>query len=255
MNIQAISDIHIDYEENLQWLYGLSKYDYQQDILILGGDISHRITLLELAFQQLKKIFREVIFVPGNHDLWVTGNGHTTSLEKFEQIRQLAATYEIHTTTLYLQDLTIIPLLGWYDYSFGYPSEGAKESWQDLYACKWQPFPSVAAVTDHFLGLNEKEITMARPGIPTITFSHFLPRIDLMPDYIPKDKQQIYPFLGSSGLEKQIRRINPLMHIYGHSHVNIAQTKDDITYINNAFGYPYETRITAKKLQCVYTIH
>ncbi|HVI48998.1 MAG TPA: metallophosphoesterase [Chitinophaga sp.] len=252
MKIQALSDLHIDYDENLQWLQGLSRYDYQEDTLILGGDISHHITLLETAFNMLKKTFREVIYVPGNHDLWVTGSKHSSSLEKFDHISRLAAAYGIHTSTLHLHNITIVPLLGWYDYSFGQPTTEAVESWQDFYACKWQGFSTVAAVTSYFLSLNERALSQLRPGIPRITFSHFMPRIDLMPDYIPQSKRFIYPFLGSYGLEKQIRRVNPLMHIYGHSHVNMQQTIDNIEYINNAFGYPNETRITAKKLQCIY---
>ncbi|MCW3466009.1 metallophosphoesterase family protein [Chitinophaga nivalis] len=252
MSIQALSDLHIDYSENLKWLQGLSRLDYQQDTLILGGDISHEMKLIETAFYHLKKIFKEVIFVPGNHDLWIAGNRQLTSLQKFDQIRRMAAVYGVHTSTLYLDNVTIIPLLGWYDYSFGQPTEIAIQSWQDFYACNWAGFNSVAGITQHFLALNETNLALHRPGIPTITFSHFLPRIDLMPDYIPADRRIIYPFLGSNGLEAQIRKVNPIIHIYGHSHVNVKRTIDDVFYINNAFGYPEETRITAKQLLCVH---
>jgi hypothetical protein len=40
--------------------------------------------------------------------------------------------------------------------------------------------------------------------------------------------------------------------VYGHSHVNRDVAIDGVTYINNAFGYPRETRITAKALRCVH---
>lgn len=252
MKIQAISDLHIDYTENLKWLKGLSRYDYQADILILGGDVSHHIPLIETAFYQLKKVFREVIFVPGNHDLWVKASTLNHSLEKFDLVNQLAKSYGIHTTALHLEQLTILPLLGWYDYSFGFPTRYAMDSWQDFYACQWRGFADMAAVTRHFLAFNEKELLNVRQGVPTITFSHFLPRIDVMPDYIPEDRRFIYPFLGSSGLEQQLRRVHPIMHIYGHSHLNRRVTLEGVEYINNAFAYPDETRISKKQLLCVY---
>jgi predicted phosphodiesterase len=73
-----------------------------------------------------------------------------------------------------------------------------------------------------------------------------------MPSFIPERKRLVFPVLGTSLLEKQIREIGSDMHIYGHSHVNRQAMLDGITYVNNAFGYPHESRITSKKLLCVY---
>jgi len=73
-----------------------------------------------------------------------------------------------------------------------------------------------------------------------------------MPHYIPADKRMLYPVLGSSLLEAQLRVLDSKLHVYGHSHVNRQVRIDGVTYINNAFGYPNETRITAKQLLCIY---
>ena len=61
----------------------------------------------------------------------------------------------------------------------------------------------------------------------------------------------LYPVLGTSLLEQQIRTLAPRMHIYGHSHVNRNLSIDGIRYINNAFGYPRETW-TKKELLSVF---
>jgi hypothetical protein len=79
-----------------------------------------------------------------------------------------------------------------------------------------------------------------------------VPRIDIMPSYIPFEKRNIYPVLGNIRIEEQIRKIGSNIHVYGHSHVNTRMVKDNVLYINNAFGYPYETKITAKKLICIH---
>ena len=79
-----------------------------------------------------------------------------------------------------------------------------------------------------------------------------MPRIDIMPSVIPPKRRILYPVLGSSLIDEQIRVIGSQIHLYGHSHVNLDITKDNTRYINNAFGYPSETRITAKKLVCLF---
>ena len=43
----ALSDIHTDYEENANWVRALSVSDYQDDILILAGDISDLPEVIE----------------------------------------------------------------------------------------------------------------------------------------------------------------------------------------------------------------
>ena len=40
MRVFAISDLHVDYDENDQWVAGLSTADYVDDLLILAGDVS-----------------------------------------------------------------------------------------------------------------------------------------------------------------------------------------------------------------------
>lgn len=89
-------------------------------------------------------------------------------------------------------------------------------------------------------------------GKTVISFSHFLPSIDLMPPSIPLHHRYLYPVLGSYALERQLRRLGATLHVYGHSHVNRRVTLDGVGYINNAFGYPSETKIAAKRLVCIY---
>ena len=85
-----------------------------------------------------------------------------------------------------------------------------------------------------------------------ITYSHFLPRIDVMPAYIPAASKFLYPVLGSKRLDGQLRNLNSRMHVYGHSHVNRHVKIDRVSYINNAFGYPNETMIALKRLKCIH---
>lgn len=249
MKIYAISDLHVDFSENYQWLANLSKYDFTEDILVLAGDVSDDRTLLIKSFELLSRKFHTIFFVPGNHDLWVFRQNHKNSLDSFFEIQHIAAEHGFLIEPQKIGTTTIIPLYGWYDYSFGRPSKELLNSWVDFKACIWPSGYNPREITDHFIAMNTDNLTAESGKI--ITFSHFLPRIDLMPRFIPSRVKVLFPVLGTTLLEKQIRKLMPALHIYGHSHLNRDLCLDDIRYFNNAFGYPYETRIAAKKLQCV----
>ncbi|MDY6935441.1 MAG: metallophosphoesterase [Spirochaetota bacterium] len=252
MKIFALSDIHIDYEENHKWLYSLSEYDYKDDILILAGDITDIIPSLSKAFEALKLKFHEVMYLPGNHDLWTYRNNIKNSIDKFNIIKKIANDYGINMKPAKFDSVSIIPLYGWFDFSFGQPSKELLHIWLDFTACKWPYDFDETKITHYFISINEEFLQTKNDFI--ITYSHFLPRIDLMPIYIPPSKRLLYPVLGTTLLEEQINVLDSQIHIYGHSHVNMHVNKDNRIYINNAFGYPSETRITAKELLCVFEL-
>jgi predicted phosphodiesterase len=254
MRVFAVSDLHLDYAPNRDWVMALSREDYQQDILILAGDISDRLALLHDGFKTLTRCFAAVLYVPGNHDLWVHRESMRDSFEKFEAVRAVAMEHGIHLSPYRHGDLAIVPMLGWYDYSFGLPGSYLKDAWSDYRACHWPHGFDDDAVTRWFLERNPHPSLPELDGAArTITFSHFLPRIDVMPDRIPEKFRRLYPILGSSKIDAQIRRLGSEMHIYGHSHVNRHVVIDGITYINNAFGYPSEAHFTARELLLVHT--
>lgn len=196
----------------------------------------------------------EVLFVPGNHDLWVRRNQMKHSLEKLQLIKTIAVDCGVRMEAFHISPVSIFPLYAWYDYSFTYSSSEICNSWMDYIACKWPENYNDKSITQYFIAMNEEMINESHKNQFIISFSHFLPRIDIMPWYIPQDRRKLYPVLGTTLLEKQIRRLGSKIHVYGHSHVNHQVTKDNILYINNAFGYPYETEITAKELKCIFQI-
>jgi len=251
MRVFALSDVHIDYEVNSKWIANLSVAEYQDDVLILAGDVSDTRPLLDWCLRTLVKRFKKVLFVPGNHDLWVIREDRIkNSLQKFEDVCDVVESSGASMQAFREQGVSIIPVLGWYDYSFGEPSVELKSMWMDYRACRWPSGFTEKDVAAHFTDFNNKQTSLADGKV--ITYSHFLPRIDLMPGFIPSAMKLLYPILGSVQLELQLRRYNPSIHVYGHSHVNRQVKIDGVAYINNAFGYPSETRIAAKRLMCIH---
>ena len=251
MRVFALSDIHIDYDVNARWIANLSVAEYQDDVLILAGDVTDTRRLLDWCLSTLAKRFKQVLFVPGNHDLWVIReNKAKTSLQKFDDVCAVVESSGASMKSFRRQGVSIIPLLGWYDYSFGEPSEQLKAMWMDYRACRWPSGYMEKDVAAHFTALNDKHVSP--PGDKVITYSHFLPRIDVMPGFIPCASKLLYPILGSTLLDRQLRRLNANIHVYGHSHVNRRVKIDGVSYINNAFGNPSETWITSKSLMCIH---
>jgi predicted phosphodiesterase len=251
VRVFALSDIHIDYDENAKWIANLSIAEYQDDALILAGDVTDTLRLLDWCLSALAKRFKKVLFVPGNHDLWVIREDREkNSLQKFDDVRAVVESSGASMQAFRERGVEIIPLLAWYDYSFGEPSEELRSIWMDYRACRWPSGYTEEDVAAHFAAFNDKQVSMAPDTV--ITYSHFLPRIDLMPEFIPSAHKLLYPVLGSRRLELQLRRLNSSIHVYGHSHVNRHVKIDGVSYINNAFGYPSEAWITSKSLMCIH---
>jgi len=75
---------------------------------------------------------------------------------------------------------------------------------------------------------------------PVITFSHFLPRRDLLPDAARLRFKALPHVAGSEKLDRQIRAIGSAIHVFGHSHINRDQTIEGVRYVQHALLYPKE---------------
>ncbi|VUD68772.1 3',5'-cyclic adenosine monophosphate phosphodiesterase CpdA [Thalassocella blandensis] len=312
MRIFAVSDIHIDYQENKEWMFQLSKTDFQQDVLLLGGDISDDLSLITACFQHLSRCFYKVFYVPGNHDIWDAKKRFNHSIAKFEFLLQLAQEHGVCTQREVVRAtksqahtreqetieriaslhhleavpestgivsaleefghdkgdtytafengesggvesfagrksedsisddaIEIVPLYSWYDFSFGEPAPTLRRNWMDFHRCHWpEEIKSEDDICDYFLSLNEENLYVSFHRV--ISFSHFLPRIDIMPSRIPQKHRIVYPVLGSVKLDEQLRKLGTDLHVYGHSHVQVDTSRDGIRYLNAALGYPSE---------------
>lgn len=250
MRLFTVSDLHIDYESNRQWLEGLSNADYREDAVIVAGDISDSEPWLKTAFAHLVGKFKHVVFVPGNHELWITRSPHADSLEKFTWVMDTCRDYGLITARQVLGTFDIIPLFSWYDYSFASLNAQIQQVWADFRCCYWPD--GVEAAANYFHTMNQTIDTNANASdnaLTTITVSHFLPTLAVLPTYIPHRFDYLWPVLGSTTLGRQVDAIAPHIHIYGHSHVNTTKTLKKTVYVNNALGYPSETHTRNKLFQ------
>ena len=233
MRVFATSDLHTDYKENFSWLTELSNIAYRDDTLIVAGDVSDRLEVIRETLLLLRAKFRHVLFTPGNHELWVR-NTEINSIEKFNQVLQLCEEIGVTTTPLQLDNLWIVPLFSWYDGVY----DPEMRAWADFHLCKWpgdvQPLP------DYFLRLNELQLKTYEGEV--ITFSHFIPRAELLPPPEYMRFSWLPDVSICAALDAQIRKLNSRIHVCGHTHTTFDTVIDDVRYIQNAVRYPKERR-------------
>jgi len=243
MRLFATSDLHTDYKENLQWLKSLSDTHYRHDALIVAGDISDRLYLIRETLLLLRSKFKHVLFTPGNHELWVRGV-EGDSIKKFRRVLKLCDDINVITTPVRFHDLWVVPLFSWYDGVFEPDMKDeetvARRAWADFHFCRWPE--EAKPLADYFLRLNEPHLKTYQG--PVVSFSHFIPRMDLLP---PKQYLRI-GWLGAvsvcAALDGQIRRLNSRVHVCGHTHTTIDRVIDEVRYVQNAVRYPKERSST-----------
>lgn len=259
--IFALSDLHVDSRLNLAWVRALSRSDFQRDVLILAGDLTDRMDRLESTLSELRSRFSSLFFVPGNHELWVRrATPPRGSLDKFDQVLALCDRLDVNTRPGRAGNGTgvwIVPLFSWYlkpeegPDSLYSPKAGEDTTlsmWSDDHFVRWPEAARPAA--DFFLRLNERCVAREYDA-PVISFSHFLPRKELIYGIAarrpsgkwPADPHPAFNFsrvAGCRGLDAQVRRIGASIHVYGHQHRNRFREIEGVTYISHCLGYPRE---------------
>ena len=265
MRIFMISDIHVDFAENAKWIKQISETDFQQDALILAGDVAHNLVLLKDTLLGIKSKFKVLFFVPGNHDLWLHNSDWKNSIEKFKNLIKWCQQEEIQTKPLKLgieqnYPVWIIPLFSWYsdrtDEKFSLylekPGEDAdNRMWSDNYYVRWPNTENRFQPAAYFAKINQKTVPKTN-GAPIISFSHFLPRQEMIfgdslkpdPEKVKKyDRNPKFNFsrvAGSMRIEQQIRHLGSKIHLYGHQHINRDRELSGVRYMAHCLGYPSE---------------
>ncbi|MGB0389708.1 MAG: metallophosphoesterase family protein, partial [Ardenticatenaceae bacterium] len=104
MRILAVSDLHTDFSHNRLLVEQLSNTLYKNDILIVAGDLSHQLKAIKETLSLLRGKFRQVFFVPGNHDFWVV-NQEYNSIEKLITILKLCDSLDVQVRPAKIRDV------------------------------------------------------------------------------------------------------------------------------------------------------
>jgi hypothetical protein len=85
-------------------------------------------------------------------------------------------------------------------------------------------------------------------GDAVISFSHFLPRLELCPEKRFLHYQHLPKAVGSHALGERVAALRPDVHVFGHTHFGWDMELDGVRYMQAALAYPYERELRMRSL-------
>ena len=260
----AASDLHVGFAENREILAGL-RPPSPDDWLIVAGDVGEFAADIEWALGTLRERFAEVIWVPGNHELWTHRREALPlrGVERYEHLVAMCRRLGVQTP----EDpypvwrhsggpLVIAPLFLLYDYTFLPDGAATKaEALERAYATgivgndetmlHADPFPSREAWCAARLAGTAERLAALPGGSRTILVNHF-------PLVREPTKVLRYPafaqWCGTVHTADWPDRFNAAAVVYGHLHIPRTIWHNGTRHIEVSLGYPREWRRRAKPL-------
>ena len=252
MRLWAISDLHVDHLENRNALEEFPSFP--EDWLILAGDVANGVQRLDWCFQQLAPKFRQIVWVPGNHELWTIprsapGLGGVALYERLVQVARAHGVLTPEDPYPMVQHrngrVLIVPLFLLYDYSFR-PWHVRRDEvvrWArnggsvcaDEFVLHPDPFPDRDSWCAARCKAAEARLRSYPSSLPKVLINHFpleeehavLPRIP-----------RFTPWCGTRRTCGWHRRFNACAVVYGHLHIRGTQWLDGVPFREVSLGYP-----------------
>ncbi|PVB62189.1 metallophosphoesterase [Labrenzia sp. 011] len=253
-SLKAISDLHLASSANREALHELPAFE--DDWLIVAGDVAERFDHVRLAFETLAGKFAKVFWVPGNHDLWALpepdGGPALAGEARYRALVDCARDHGIVTpedpfVTWEGPDgpHVIAPLFLLYDYSFR-PGHIAREEvvgWarQQGAVCADELYlnPAPWGSRDDWCSNRcddaERRLAELPEGTRTILINHYPLRSDLI--HIPR-APRFTPWCGTRRTENWHQRFNASVVISGHLHTRRTDWRNGSRFEEVSLGYP-----------------
>jgi len=255
--LYAISDLHAAVETNRQAVAELA--EHPDDWLIVAGDVAERPEQLWEVLELLKERFAQVIWTPGNHELWTVREGEAAiaGQAKYDLMVEVARSAGAITP----EDpyplwhgaggtCTIAPLFLLYDYSFrpDHVPQDEVVAWaaEERAVCSDEvllspdPYPSrqawCAARISHTRQRLDQEVPADRP---TILVNHYPLREEFV--YLPRIPR-FSPWCGTRATENWHQRYRALACVSGHLHIRRTDWRDGTRFEEVSLGYPKQWR-------------
>jgi predicted phosphodiesterase len=253
MKLWALSDLHVGHAKNREAITSLSSR--QEDWLILGGDVCESVEDLAWVLDQLSERFAQLLWVPGNHELWVTASDREANrkgVAKYEalvdacQERGVLTPEDPYPQWPGTEAPTVLaPMFLLYDYSFGpdgmNPEQAVAWAVEGGILCADErhlpadPHPSRQAWCASRLDYTERRLDALPPGTRTVLINHWPLRRDLVRLYrIPR----FIPWCGTRQTEDWHTRFAADVVVSGHLHMRSTDWRDGVRFEEVSLGYP-----------------
>ncbi|MDQ2708554.1 MAG: metallophosphoesterase [Actinomycetota bacterium] len=257
--LRAVSDLHVGHRDNREIVDGL-RPGHPGDWLIVGGDVAERVEPIERTLSQLRERFAEVIWVPGNHELW-TRSRDTVQLRgahRYQHLVAMCRSIGVHTP----EDpfpvwpgtggpVRVAPLFLLYDYTFRAPGTSTTEEslayahntgvvCTDERLLHPDPYPSREEWCQaRVVSSAERLAADADPDVPFVLVNHW-------PLVREPTRVLCYPefaqWCGTELTADWHTRFPTAAVVYGHLHIPRSTVYDGVPFEEVSLGYPREWR-------------
>jgi 3',5'-cyclic AMP phosphodiesterase CpdA len=255
----AVSDLHVRYPENRAFTETLRPTS-DGDWLIVAGDVGERFDDIMWTLKLMRERFAEVIWVPGNHDLWThkQGDSELRGEARYQRLVQLCRELGVHTPEdpylVWRGDggpATVVPLFLLYDYTFlpagtTTSEEGLEAAYKAGVVCTDEhllhpdPYPTRAAWCAARVAESERRLAGIDPELPTVLINHWpLTRL-------PTEVLRYPEFALWCGTERTADwhvRYRATTVVYGHLHIPRVIMEDGVRFVEASLGYPREQKL------------
>ena len=251
MTLWAISDLHVGFEANRRAVEALPAYP--EDWLILGGDTGDTAAQLQLVLDVVTARFAQVIWVPGNHDLWTPrswpdakrGVAHYERLVAQCRNAGVATPEDPFLEWPEAPRAVIAPCFTLYDYSFApdglSPAQAVAWAAADDVRCADEallapaPYDSREAWCAARVTYTEARLAAVPPGTPIVLVNHFPLRPDLA--VLPRIPRFTI-WCGTTRTADWHRRFPLAVVVSGHLHMRSTRWRDGVRFEEVSLGYP-----------------
>lgn len=252
MKLWAIGDLHVGYKENRAALGSIS--DHPDDWLILAGDVGDVPSHLDYVLQTIVPRFRQVVWVPGNHELWTPASlaEEKRGVAHYERLVDRCRRDGVLTPEDPWAEWpgggprrAIIPMFLLFDYTFApdlVPADravawaaeaGVKSVDEELLSA--HPFATRQDWCHARVAATEARLAALPPDARLILANHYPLRRDMA--VLPR-VPRFSIWCGTRLTEDWHRRYNVEAVVYGHLHLRSSKTIDGVRFEEVSLGYP-----------------
>jgi 3',5'-cyclic AMP phosphodiesterase CpdA len=254
--LYAVSDLHVAYAENrrlVEELHAPSPADW----LIVAGDVGEMFADVEWALGLLRSRFAQVIWAPGNHELWTHAKDpvRLRGVARYERLvgmcRDLGVLTPEDDFAVWSGSggpVAVAPLFLLYDYTFRAPGTVTKEeslayAYRTGVVCTDEqllhpdPYPDRESWCRARVAWTEQRLATIDPALPTVLVSHWpLHRHPTEVLWYPEFAQ----WCGTELTTDWHLRFRATAAVYGHLHIPRTTWQDGVRFEEVSLGYPRE---------------
>lgn len=268
-SLLATSDLHVSHRDNRAVLDGITPRA-DGDWLIVAGDVAETPSTIEWALATLRDRFEQVIWVPGNHELWTTAGAENDlrGVARYQHLVEVCRglgvltpedPYPVFDNDEY--SVVVAPLFVLYDYSFRPTGSSVEQALQHAYdtriVCSDEALlrPDPYASRQQWCHARVAETLPRLEVIPgdrrTVLISHW----PLHPAPTARLRHpQFSIWCGTDATADWHLRFRAVAEVHGHLHIPVTDVVDGVPFEDVSLGYPREWRRRTRDPDPVHSI-